>query len=404
MKVVLFITLVTLAGIGAQCQTNKTQKKKMTNTEIAKAVNTAVMAGNIEAGTALVTENYVQHTPNVPSGKAGLAVLLTKIKNKEIPAPQIKTVRTLIDGDFVILHHDVMWPNRKAMFEIFRMENGLAAEHWSAIADHPETTANGHTMLDGATEITDIQNTEKNKAFVRSFVDTVLIAGNFDKLPDYYAADIIQHNPYIDNTIPGLISGIQNLQSQGITLQIQKIWKVFGQGNFVLVCSEGFFAGKPTAFFDLFRTEGGKIVEHWDVLQEIPEKAAHNNGFYQPALYTRLGGYDGIAAYVDHAFPQVAGHPDLQHLFIGHATATKMKQRQLIIDKLVSTLQGPTIYLGQPLEKVHNGLNITAAQWGTFIGIMSKAMDELGITGSTKTDFLHLFETFRQVTVQTEIR
>jgi len=252
-----------------------------TNKEMATAVNKAVQSGNVEAVAALVTENYVQHTANIPTGKAGLVGLVTKIKNKEIPAPLITNVRIFEEGEYVVLHHDVYWPNRKAMFEIFRFENGLAAEHWSGIADHPEKTANGHTMVDGATEITDKPLTQKNKALASSFVETVLINGQFDKITDYYHPEIIQHNPFIDNTIPGFIQGINELQKQGLTIQIERIVSVFGEGNFVLVCSEGKFAEKHTAFFDLFRVEQNIIVEHWDVLQEIPGKMAHENGFFK---------------------------------------------------------------------------------------------------------------------------
>jgi predicted SnoaL-like aldol condensation-catalyzing enzyme len=263
-------------------QSNTKTKTNMTNVAITQAVNKAVQAGDVEAIASLVPENYIQHTPVVPDGRKGLELLVTKIRDKQMPSPQIKNVRTFTDGDYVILHHDVQWPNRKAMFEIFRMEGGLAAEHWSGIQDHPEKTANGHSMVDGVTEVTDQANTAKNKELAKSFVETVLIKGEFDKILNYYHPDIIQHNPFIDNTVPGLVNGIGELQKQGITLQIQKIWKVFGEGNFVLVCSTGLFAGKPTAFFDLFRTEKGKIVEHWDVVQEIPtpDKQAHRNGFF----------------------------------------------------------------------------------------------------------------------------
>jgi predicted SnoaL-like aldol condensation-catalyzing enzyme len=40
------------------------------------------------------------------------------------------------------------------------------------------------------------------------------------------------------------------------------------------------FAGKPTAFYDLFCVEHGKVVEHWDVIQEIPATIAHDNGVF----------------------------------------------------------------------------------------------------------------------------
>ena len=50
------------------------------------------------------------------------------------------------------------------------------------------------------------------------------------------------------------------------------------EGKFVLAASEGMFGGKPTAFFDLFRVDNGKIAEHRDVMADIPAKMAHGNG------------------------------------------------------------------------------------------------------------------------------
>jgi predicted SnoaL-like aldol condensation-catalyzing enzyme len=252
----------------------------MNNIEKAHAINKAVMNTDFTAIEQLVREDYIQHTPTVRDGRAGLQGLLTRIKNKQIPSPQIKNVRTFADGDFVVLHHDVKWPTRKAMFEIFRFKDGLAAEHWSGIADHPEKTANGSSMVDGATEIKHRDKTEANKKLVREFVETVLIKGEFDKILNFYHPDIRQHNPYIDNTAEGLVKGVGELQKQGITLQLQKIRHVLGEGNFALVVSEGLFAGKPTSFYDLFRIEDGKVVEHWDVIQEIPATIAHANGVF----------------------------------------------------------------------------------------------------------------------------
>lgn len=410
MKHLLLIDALLLNAMVGDAQQYESIKKKnkMNNKEIALAINQAVQNAEADNAAALVTENYIQHTPVVPNGRKGLKMLLTKIKNREIPAPKLNTVRIIEEGDYVVLHHEAHWPNRKAMFEIFRFKEGLAAEHWSGIMDHPEKTVSGNSMFDGETQITALDKTDVNKAIVKSFVETVLIDGDLkpETIQKFYDTDIIQHNPFVDNGLDGFVQGITGLQKQGITVEINRIHYLIGQGNFVFALSEGKFGengGKPTAFFDLFRLEKGKIVEHWDVLQEVPEKMAHDNGMFKQSLYKRLGGYDGIAAYVDHAFPQVAGHPDLQHLFIGHSMATKMRQRQLIIDKLSSTLQGPTIYLGKPLNEIHQGLEITQAQWESFMGVMRKAMDERGINGETKKDFIHLFENFRGVTVEAEL-
>ena len=55
---------------------------------------------------------------------------------------------------------------------------------------------------------------------------------------------------------------------------------VLGKGNFALVASGGRFNGNDVAFYDMFRLADGKIVEHWDVVEEIPARDAwqNNNG------------------------------------------------------------------------------------------------------------------------------
>lgn len=49
---------------------------------------------------------------------------------------------------------------------------------------------------------------------------------------------------------------------------------------FVLAVSEGQFLGKHVAFYDLFRIESGKIVEHRDTVEEVPAETEwkNNNG------------------------------------------------------------------------------------------------------------------------------
>jgi len=63
-------------------------------------------------------------------------------------------------------------------------------------------------------------------------------------------------------------------------MKYDQIHKVLGEGNFVLVVSEGHLGGKHSSFYDLFRVENGKIAEHWDTIEEIPTKQQwkNNNG------------------------------------------------------------------------------------------------------------------------------
>ena len=64
-------------------------------------------------------------------------------------------------------------------------------------------------------------------------------------------------------------------------LNIQMIYdenhQILAQGNFVLAVSEGSFGGVPTAYYDLWRIENGKIAEHWDIMETIAEKDTWQN-------------------------------------------------------------------------------------------------------------------------------
>jgi len=63
----------------------------------------------------------------------------------------------------------------------------------------------------------------------------------------------------------------------GVTMKYERIHRVLGEGNFVLVASEGSLGGKPTSFYDLFRVENGKIAEHWDTIETIAPRSEWKN-------------------------------------------------------------------------------------------------------------------------------
>jgi predicted SnoaL-like aldol condensation-catalyzing enzyme len=125
---------------------------------------------------------------------------------------------------------------------------------------------------------TDLDDTDANKTLVRGFVTDILVNGEMDKLAGYFDGDTyVQHNPGVADGLSGLGAALGAMAEQGITMKYDRIHKVLGQGNFVLTMSEGSFADQPTAFFDLFRVENGKIAEHWDTIQTIPPEADWQN-------------------------------------------------------------------------------------------------------------------------------
>lgn len=94
--------------------------------------------------------------------------------------------------------------------------------------------------------------------------------------PDKY----IQHNPAMADGLDGLGAALKSMAENDVIMRYDKIHKVLGEGNFVLVVSEGAFGkgeGVPTSFYDLFRVENRKIAEHWDVMETIAPKNTWKN-------------------------------------------------------------------------------------------------------------------------------
>lgn len=225
-----------------------------------------------------VAEGYIQHNPVAADGRAGLLGFVDYIES--LGGAKISPVRVLAAGNLVMVQSAMVFDGDKVVFDLFRLEDGLIVEHWDAITDDVVETVSGRSMLDGPVEIEDIELTEANRALVLGFVDDVLVNGRVDTLPNYIGETYAQHNPQIADGIEGLTDFMGYLADSGISFGYTKVHNVVAEGNFVFVQSEGKIAGKVNAFFDLFRVEDGRIVEHWDVVQAVPDEMPHDNGMF----------------------------------------------------------------------------------------------------------------------------
>ena len=90
----------------------------------------------------------------------------------------------------------------------------------------------------------------------------------------------LQHAPNFPDGLSSFLETMKKLQAQGTPLTIKTLHRVIGEGNFVLTQSEGESGGKPSAIYDLFRVEHGKITEHWEVIQDIPAESKNTNGMF----------------------------------------------------------------------------------------------------------------------------
>ncbi|WP_282153358.1 nuclear transport factor 2 family protein [Ruegeria atlantica] len=234
-----------------------------------------------EAAEQLLAPGYIQHNPAVPTGAAPIVGFIPGLKESGI---EVTTHRVLAEGDLVVLHNT--YTNAQAFgaealvgFDVFRVEDRKVVEHWDNLEAVTEPNPSGHTQTDGAVEIVDLNKTEANKELVVDFVNTILRDGKGDQITDFISTETYtQHNSQIADGLDGLGAALTAWAEQGITMKYDETHLVVAEGNFVFTASEGTLAGTPTAFFDLFRVEDGKIVEHWDVISDIPSEMAHENG------------------------------------------------------------------------------------------------------------------------------
>jgi len=252
-----------------------------TSIEVVRKAQVVSLLKSIETGDSapvgyINPDKYIQHNLAVADGLAGFGAVLQALPKD---SARVNTVRVFADGEFVFTHTEYNFFGPKIGFDIFRYEDGKIVEHWDNLQETPaKPNPGGRSMTDGPTAATDLDETAENKALVRAFVEDILVAGKMDRLASYFDGDnYIQHNPQIGDNLSGLGAAFQAMAQQGITMKYDRIHKVLGEGNFVLVTSEGRLAGTHASFYDLFRVENGKIAEHWDTIESIPARDQWKN-------------------------------------------------------------------------------------------------------------------------------
>src|SRR6195256_429893 len=224
-------------------------------------------------------EPFIQHDLNVTDGLAGMKSFAAEVASS--PAADITIYRTLVDGDSVLLHSRYDGVGRYGpsaiAFDLFRFKDGKIVEHWAGQEPEAPPNLSGRTQVDGPTEVLDREKTEANRTLVRTYRETVMVSLRFDRIEEFIdGAHYAQHASKIGDGIARLRDRIASVGKEGGQLFLTPR-RFVAEGNFVLVLTEGELPSGPTALYDLFRVENGKIVEHWDVLTPIPPRDQWKN-------------------------------------------------------------------------------------------------------------------------------
>lgn len=252
-----------------------------TNIEKSIAVLQAIQSGDVTAMQDYISSTtYIQHNLSYPDGAAAV---IGATQSGAFNGTIINTVRSFEDDDIVVLHSEYggTWNNNtpQAVFDVFRFQNGLIVEHWDNL-DNVSDDGDGTTQFNGTlTPATELNQTEVNRAVVAETSQKIFIEGLYSTIGDYFnEATYVQHSVGFGADIQPLLGFLSTLPEG--TPFYQSIEFIHVEGNFALMQSQGFpdaTSGLSSAYYDLFRLENGKIVEHWDVVQTIPAEADWQN-------------------------------------------------------------------------------------------------------------------------------
>jgi predicted SnoaL-like aldol condensation-catalyzing enzyme len=120
---------------------------------------------------------------------------------------------------------------------------------------------------------------EANKKTVMAFYEAGPNKKDFDAASKFIGERYVQHNPLIADGPKGFKTFFSFLKATFPKLR-GEIKRVVAEGDYVIVHTHGVRVPgeRGAAIVDIFKLEDGKIVEHWDVVQPIPEDAVNQNG------------------------------------------------------------------------------------------------------------------------------
>lgn len=248
----------------------------------------AAAKGDFDTFMSIAADPYIQHSPDLPDGWKPVWDLTTNreanFTSKMIP--WIAPGGFLDNGNYLVMFREVdhgEGPSKKFDLMYFD-EDGLYAEHWDMAQKMSETTASGRSETATAAQFTDnpvsydLDTEEANRRLVASFLNLAFNGGQLETALNLYVSpDYVQHNPLIPDGTQPVIDAFAAGKIPSLCYDIQF---VLTQNDIVWVYSKVTSAQGVSAVVDMIRVRDGKMVEHWDVVQTVPDKMPHDNGMF----------------------------------------------------------------------------------------------------------------------------
>ena len=124
-------------------------------------------------------------------------------------------------------------------------------------------------------------NLDQNKQNAINFYRTAYLGDPAKAVELYVGDDYIQHNPDVANGTKGFIDYFERMQKEYPDKSIEFV-RCIAEDNLVALHTHQIWPGNDEyVTMDFFRfDDNGKIVEHWDAIQQIPKQSANSNTMY----------------------------------------------------------------------------------------------------------------------------
>ena len=127
-----------------------------------------------------------------------------------------------------------------------------------------------------------MSDVERNRQNVMAFYDLMFNQCRpAEAVERYVGATYIQHNPEVGDGPEAFIAYFERMAEDHPGKHVEFVRSVAEGDLVVLHCRQTWPGDHAYAGIDMFRLDGdGKVLEHWDVLQVVPETSAHDNGMF----------------------------------------------------------------------------------------------------------------------------
>lgn len=245
-----------------------------------------IQAGHVELAEKYMAEDYLQHNPNINTGRAAFVQVFGRRAARDIqpalsPAPVIQFAK----GPYVVFiwEREAKDPAGAAykynFFDVVRVENGKVAEHWDSVfrtapADGTPAPVVSTGIGPKPVNPRNTPDEQRNEDIAKAMFKDVLQYGHLELADKLMAEGYIQHNPNVPTGRAGFVNFFKQFARPE---PIQAAWKdepelTITSGDITLFMFGRYSAvpGRPNEvyrwdWFDVVRTDGGLVQEHWDM-------------------------------------------------------------------------------------------------------------------------------------------